>query len=431
MSTLDTAPYKGVRDFYPEDQFIQNHIFGVWKKTLESFGYNEYSASILEPSELYKEKSGEEIVNEQTYTFKDRGDRSVTLRPEMTPTVARMVAGRRRELGFPLRWYSIPNLFRYEAPQRGRLREHWQLNVDLFGMEGTEAEVEIIQIAYRIMHNFGATDKDFIIRLNSRKLIKKIYSLFDIKDDEEQKVSKLIDKKHKISAEEFEGGIKEIVGKNSEAFIEVLNSPEKIFERVGKDSAEVKEIFAVSAALEALGITNITFDQTLMRGFDYYTGVVFEVFDTNRDNPRSLFGGGRYNELLALFGGDSVPAFGFGAGDVTLKDFLETHGLLPTYTSTTNLYIATLSKEHYTEVEKTATTLRQGGLNVAVDWTGRKIGDQIKTADKQRIEFVIVMGEDEIKSQVYKVKNIRTGEELAVKLDEINDWVLPKLNQTQ
>ncbi|MBX4189206.1 histidine--tRNA ligase [Candidatus Parcubacteria bacterium] len=429
MSKLDTSPYKGVRDFYPEDQFIQNHISGVWRKTLESFGYNEYGASILEPAELYKAKTGEEIVNEQTYTFVDRGERTVTLRPEMTPTVARMVAARRRELGFPLRWYSIPNLFRYEAPQRGRLREHWQLNVDLFGMEGVEAEVEIVNIAYRIMRNFGAADKDFIIRLNSRKLVQKIYSLFDINDDNIQKVSKLLDKKAKISEEEFAKGVREIVGENADAFIELINSPDEIFEKIGKESAEVKEIFAVSAALEALGVTNITFNQTLMRGFDYYTGVVFEVFDTHKDNPRSLFGGGRYNELLALFGDEEVAAFGFGAGDVTLKDFLETHQLLPAYSSSTHVYIATLSKEHYAEVEGVATRLRQGGVNVAVDWTGRKVGDQIKTADKQHIEFVMVVGEDEIGSGVYKIKNIRTGDELSVRLDEINDVILPKIHK--
>src|SRR3989338_2736742 len=163
---LSTDPYKGVRDFYPEDMAIQRYIFDTWAHVAESYGFERYDASVLEPAELYRAKTGEEIVNEQTYTFKDRGDREVTLRPEMTPTVARMVAARRRELSFPLRWYSIPNLFRYERTQRGRLREHWQLNADLFGVESIEADLELIRMADRIMKNFGAKQSDYEVRLN-------------------------------------------------------------------------------------------------------------------------------------------------------------------------------------------------------------------------------------------------------------------------
>ena len=166
---LSLEPYKGTRDFYPEDQFVQNYIFGVWRKVAESYGYLEYGASILEETDLYRAKTGEEIVNEQTYSFTDRGGRDVTIRPEMTPTVARMVAQKRKELSFPLRWYSIPNLFRYERPQRGRLREHWQLNCDMFGVDSIDADVEIISLAYDIMKAFGAKDENFEIRINDRK----------------------------------------------------------------------------------------------------------------------------------------------------------------------------------------------------------------------------------------------------------------------
>lgn len=416
---LGTDSYKGVRDFYPEDQFIQNHIFGVWRKTVESFGYVEYDASILESSELYKAKTGDEIVNEQTYTFKDRGDREVTLRPEMTPTVARMVAGRRRELAFPLRWYSIPNLFRYEAPQRGRLREHWQLNTDIFGLENTEAEIEIIQIAHNVMCNFGASDNDFLIRINSRKILNSLYTLFDLNAENSHKIYKLLDKKNKISAESFSAGIEKILGDKSEAFINLINSPDKLIEKIGRESAEVKEIFEVTKALEKLGITNITFDQTLVRGLDYYTGIVFEVFDTNKDNPRSLFGGGRYNNLTSIFNDESIPAVGFGAGDVTTKDFLETHNLLPAYKATTDLYIAVLDEKFFVETELLANKLRGEGLSVALDFTLRKVGDQIKTADKQKIPFVIVIGEEEIKSKKYKVKNLASGVETLVSEKEI------------
>ena len=250
MPKLSTEPYKGVQDLYPEDMEVQNYIFGVWRKVTERMGYQEYSASPLEPTELFAEKSGAEIVNEQTFTFTDRGGRSVTLRPEMTPTLARMVAARRRSLKFPLHWYSIPNLFRYERPQRGRRREHYQLNCDLIGIPGIEGDKEILSLAYAIMKEFGVNDKDFEIRMNN------------------------------CNIEDF------------------------------KDIAP-----------------NIIYDETLARGQAYYTGAVFEFFDTDKNNPRSICGGGRYDNLLELFDVEPVPAVGFGWGDITTKDFLETHGL--------------------------------------------------------------------------------------------------------
>ena len=252
MSKLNTGPYRGVKDFYPEDMAIQNYIFNTWRKVVENKGYVEYSASILEPTEIYTEKSGAEIINEQTFTFTDRGDRQVTLRPEMTPTLARMVAARRRSLKFPLRWYSIPNLFRYERPQRGRRREHWQLNCDLMGIAGIEADKEIVSLAYTIMKEFGAKDNDFEIRIN--------------------------------------------------------NSDTNIFKEIGP---------------------NFVFDQKLARGQTYYTGMVFEIFDSNKENARSIAGGGRYDNLLEVFGVEPVPIVGFGMGDITLRDFLETHKLKP------------------------------------------------------------------------------------------------------
>lgn len=262
MSKLDTAPYKGVNDFYPEDMRVENYIFDKWREVAKKFGYEEYSASPLEPTELYTEKSGDEIVNQQTFTFTDRGGRSVTLRPEMTPTLARMVAARRRELKLPLRWFSIPNLFRYEKPQRGRRREHYQLNCDILGIADQSADLEIINLAYSIMKEFGAKDEQFEIRLN------------------------------------FPTGSKE----------ELISFKEKLCE---------------------MGITNTRIDETLARGQTYYTGIVFEFFDTDPANPRSICGGGRYDNLLELFEAEPLPAVGFGWGDITTRDFLEIHGLLP------------------------------------------------------------------------------------------------------
>ncbi len=427
MSTkpkISTESYKGVRDFYPEDLFIQNHIFGIWRKTVESFGYEEYSASVLESAELYRAKSGEEIVNEQTYTFTDRGNREVTLRPEMTPTVARLVAQKPHDLVFPLRWYSIPNLFRYEKPQRGRLREHWQLNVDLFGVENAEADSEIISIAYRLMKNLGAQDSDFVIRLNSRKLMNDVYEYFKLSEEQSQKISKIIDKKDKISSEAFAQSIEELTDtETTHKFVEILSSNEKLLDMLGDKNKNTKELIKLIDSLQSVGIINVQFDPTLMRGFDYYTGVVFEIFDTNKENARSVFGGGRYDDLLDIFGAKKVPAIGFGAGDVTAKDFLETHGLLPTYTPKTDLYICTLSDEFIPHAEKLASTLRTNGLNVAIDLSGKKVGDQIKIAHKKLIPFVIIIGEDEIKTENYSLKEMSSGEEKKLKVGEISGVV--------
>ncbi|MBI4155760.1 MAG: histidine--tRNA ligase [Candidatus Zambryskibacteria bacterium] len=398
---LSTESYKGVRDFYPEDMFVQNYIFDTWKKVLESFGYAEYSASLLEPAELYRAKTGEEIVNEQTYTFTDRGGREVTLRPEMTPTVARMVAAKERELAFPLRWYSIPNLFRYEKPQRGRLREHWQLNVDLFGLDSIQADTEIISIAYNLMKKFGAKDEDFEIHIGSRKFLKELLAKLGIEnesDERAKKLYKLLDRKAKIGEAEFENGLKEL----NISFPEV--------EAVGSS----EDISQIMKLLNDVDVKSVLFDPGIVRGFDYYTGMVFEVFDTNPENKRSLFGGGRYDDLTAIFGGGKISAVGFGMGDVTIKDFLETRGLLPKYKSATELYICTLDKTFLKPAQKLRQSLREQGLNVAVNLTDKKVGDQIKIADKQKIPYIVVVGENEVSSGTYSIKNMETGEETKV-----------------
>ena len=414
---LSTEAYKGVRDFYPEDMFVQNYIFNIFKKVCESYGYNQYDASVLEPADLYRAKSGEEIVNDQTYTFTDRGEREVTLRPEMTPTVARMVAGRKQELPFPLRWYSIPNLFRYEKPQKGRLREHWQLNVDLFGVKDTAAEVEVLSLAYSIMKEIGLKDTDFQIRLNSRKIMNFILNdLMSLDEETAYKISKLIDKKDKLSSEDFDAGIKEFLTSKSAEFLTLINSKnfEEFISRLPQTlevAEKVEEIKSVMAALEKLGITNTVFDQTLMRGFDYYTGIVFEVYDNNPENRRAVFGGGRYDDLLGIFGGEKVPAFGFGTGDVIIRDIMETYGKLPEYAPKTALYICTMGKEYQEYANELAQKLREAGVNVAVNLNDKKVGDQIKSADKQKIPNIICIGENEMKSGEFKLKNLKSGEE--------------------
>lgn len=426
---LSAEPYKGVRDFYPEDMAMQNYIFAVMRKTAEQFGYLEYNGSVLEPAELYRAKSGEEIVNEQTYTFTDRGEREVTLRPEMTPTVARMVAGKRRELSFPLRWYSIPNLFRYEKPQRGRLREHWQLNADIFGVENIQAEVEIISLASEIMRAFGVKDNQFEIRVNNRKVVNYILeTLMGLSKNDAGQVAKIIDRKEKISSEVFEKMVTGAVGEKDNFLLTLLKSKnfEEFIERLPKDvelEKGIGEVKTLIGSLEKLGVTNVVFDQTLMRGFDYYTGIVFEVFDLNPENRRALFGGGRYDDLLEIFGQEKVPAVGFGMGDVTIRDVLETYSLLPSPASKIKLVICTVGAGHIDYAQELAQKLRAKNVAVIVDYSGKKVGDQIKRADKQGIPFIVCVGEEEVKSGKFKVKNLKTGEEKVVSEESVNDIV--------
>jgi len=409
---LSLEPYKGTRDFYPRDQFIQNYIFGVWRRVAESFGYLEYDASILEETDLYRAKSGEEIINEQTYSFTDRGGRDVTIRPEMTPTVARMVAQKRKELTFPLRWFSMPNLFRYERPQRGRLREHWQLNVDIFGVEGAEADVETIAVARGIMKAFGANDEAFEIRINDRRLLNfLLHEHLQLTDEQAHKISKLIDKMKKMKAEEFLQEAKEVIGEKAAKLEAVLyvKSLDELGE-VAPKSKGAHELQAVFKNLENLGIKNFVYDPSVVRGFDYYTGVVFEIYDTSPLNNRALFGGGRYDDLVGIFGVEKVPGVGFGMGDVTIRDFLETHSLLPKYAPPVKLYICHL--EGYLEnANQLAADLRAQGLSVAVDLTNRKVSAQVKTADKELIPYIVVVGEEETKSGQYKLKNLKESKE--------------------
>lgn len=417
---ISTESYKGVRDFYPADKFIQNYIFKKIRQSVELFGYLEYDASVLESAELYKAKSGEEIVNEQTYTFTDRGGREVTLRPEMTPTLARMIAAKEKELTFPLRWYSIPNLFRYEKPQRGRLREHWQLNVDLFGVESNEADTEVISIASRILKDFGASEDMFVIKINNRKIINALYDGFSLSPEERYKTSKLIDKKNKITEEVYMTALGEAIGPEKAVELErTISSSERLLAYLGDDNVHAKEIVDLIENLTARGITNIEFSPTLMRGFDYYTGIVFEVFDTNPENKRSLFGGGRYDDLLDIFGARKIPAVGFGMGDVSVRDFLEVHNLLPEYTSSSHVHICTLSSKERPVAHTLATSLRFEGINTSVDISDKKIGDQLKYASKQDIPYVVIIGEDEIKNGIFGVKNLKTGEERKLKIEEV------------
>lgn len=406
-SKISLEPYKGVRDFYPEDLAAQKWMFGVMRNACERVGYEEMAASVLEPTDLYIAKSSEEMVKEETYTFEDRGGRSVTLRPEMTPTVARMVAARKRDLAFPLRWYSIQNMFRYDRPQKGRLREHWQLNADLFGVSSLEADMEIIGIAHGILTAFGAKEGDFEIRINDRGALISTLDAAGLAEDERTHFISLLDKKEKISEVEFASQGEALIGK--ERFSRFLEEQQAL------ESASNTPSHALKAALESLAgypIRNIRIDRSMVRGFTYYTGMVFEVFDTDPSNRRSLFGGGRYDRLIEELSGDAVPAVGFGMGDVTLRDFLDTRGLIPKFVSPTKVMLCLTEMSMFAHAVELTNMLRQGGVNTAIDLSGRKVGDQIKGASKKGVRYVIVIGPEEKESGTYSLKRLEDGHEV-------------------
>ncbi len=406
MKKLSTEAYKGTRDFYPENMAIQRYIFDTWSQTAESFGFERYDASILEPSELYKSKGAEneEMVNEQTYTFIDRGDREVTLRPEMTPTVARMIAARRRDLTFPVRWYSIPNLFRYERPQRGRLREHWQLNCDMFGVDDVAADVEMIALAYQVLKDFGAKDSDFEIRINDRAYLNQEFRMFGLNDDEIHAILQLLDRKDKI--DNYAEELKKIT--------------EKSF-FISNDLPQDSNLSKIVEGLERLGISNVKYSLSTVRGFSYYTGTIFEIFDKDPQNNRSLIGGGRYDNLTGLFGDDPITGIGFGMGDVTMRDFLETHDLLPKNVRVTapTLVILPTDAAQNLESEKIAAEFRKAGVRTAVDLSDKKIGKKIGVASDVGVEFIIVVGDEELKNGTFTLKQLSTKEELAGTIQDL------------
>lgn len=414
---LSTQPYKGARDFYPEEMRLEKYIFSKWREVCERFGYEEYDAPILEPTELYLSKGNEEIIKEQTYSFTDRGGRDVTLRTEMTPTVSRMVAGRRQELAYPVRLYSIPQCWRYERTQRGRGREFYQLNVDMFGVSDLSADQEMIQISDAIMQSFGARRDSYTIKVNSRKLVDKVFGHYLGLDEASAKaLTRLVDRMHKMERAAFKEQAEAIFSdeQRESGYVEGLFAflESKSIETLPpqlKDEPSVLMLKVLVESLQDSSISNIEFDPTLMRGFDYYTDVVFEVFDTDPQNNRSMFGGGRYDGLVAAFGVEPVPTVGFAMGDITLANFLQSHDLAPAFRPETDVYVVLIGEDVYNKAQKVVADLRAAGVNVAVDGSGRSPDKQIKSAAKKGITYVLFIGERELAEEQFEIKNLATG----------------------
>lgn len=432
MTSLSYESYKGARDYYPDDMRVRNYIFDVWKRVSERYGYEAYDTPLIEPIEVYAAKSGQELVNEQTYQFVDRGDRRVAIRPEMTPGVSRMIAARRQEIAYPARWYSIAQYMRYERPQRGREREFWQLNVDIFGPKKAEAEAEIIRLGAAIMQELRATDDMYVIKINNRNVINCMMAQYlELDAIQAQLMMKLFDRKNKIAPEAFRDQAIEIFGSERaksglQKIAQILAArtmadlPEAI--RDGQAVRDVQELFT---HLERAGVKNAIFDITLMRGLDYYTGTVFEFFDTHPENARSLFGGGRYDGMVGLFGVEALSGVGIAPGFTMTELFLKTHKLLPEFTSTTDIYIAVL-EDALKGAHKVADSLRSEGLNVELDITGRKFDRQIKTALKKNIPYVMFVSEDDLKKEVYPLKTVATSKEEKLSVERIVSKILDR-----
>ena len=425
---LSTQPYKGTRDFYPADMRFRNWFFGKIREALELSAYEEYTAPMVESLELYIAKSGEEIAKEQTYNFTDRGGRALAIRPEMTPSVARMVAAKMNELNMPLKWFSIPNMYRYERPQRGRLREFWQLNVDIFGCDGFEADMDVIESAINVLRALGADDTMFKVHINNRRFFNDVISAVCGTDAEEsKKVSKIVDKKNKIPREVYEREMGEL-GIDTEKLgkIDALYTMD-VYEATAlcPDSVGARELYDLFKLLSQTGLDKYcVFDFGIIRGLDYYTGTVFEVFDEAPENNRAMFGGGRYDNLVGLFAKNAkVSGVGYGMGDVTLENFLVTHNLCPDFSeNNTKVLVARFDDVPYNEYISLVSELRESGVRSSLYLGQKKFGKQIDYAIKENYSHIVIMGGGEHESGKVKIKNLVTREETELERENLTSY---------
>ena len=419
--TTNLSSYKGTRDFYPEDWRRQHYLFKTWTQVAESYGFERYDSPIVERLSLYQltNQTNQEILKRQIYQFSDRANRQLVLRPEMTPSVSRLVAARRQELGYPLRWYSIPNLWRYERPQRGRLREHWQFNLDIFGISGVEAEHELLLISRDILASFGAQAADYTIRLSHRQLIKLALKQLGFKAPQVPDLLSLIDRRSKLSQTDFQAAYQELGSPVELSQLEQLlaiDQPDQLSEEL-KSTQPATQLSQLFQLLQASDMANCRLDLSIVRGFDYYSGVIFEIFDNHPDNKRSILGGGRYDNLIGSLGVEPLPTVGLGMGDVTSADFLSTHQLWPDLTPTNQLYLVILDGR-YPACLEILSQLRRAGLAPIVDTTGRPLPKLIAKA-ATRASWLVVIGPQELDSGRFNLKHLASGQTEQLALEQL------------
>ena len=405
----------GFRDFAPDDFALRTHVFDTWRRVARTYGFAQYDGPPLEPLALYVEKSGEEIV-EQLYTFSDKGGREVALRPEMTPTLARMLAERSRGMPKPIRWFSIPQLFRYERSQRGRLREHFQLNVDIVGEAGVAADAEVLAVAIDAVRGLGLGEADFVARVNDRRLVSAVLAAAGVPAAGHPRCLAVIDKAGRVGPERTLAGL-EALGLSPQTvatLAELLadGSREHLADRF-RGSAPVidamRPLDEHRTILEAMGLGGyLHFDFTVVRGLAYYTGIVFELFD-RAGELRAICGGGRYDRLLELVGGEPLPAVGFGMGDVVLGELLRDRGLVPGAPPSCDYYVVWVGPDQRAAGLRIGNLLRAAGHSVIYSLRPQGVGKQLKAANRAGAQRAVIIGPDEAATASATVRDLKTG----------------------
>lgn len=419
---LSNQAPKGTTDWLPEELRIRQYIFSTWRKICLSYGFEEYLTPLVESSEIYRAKSGEEVGGKELVSFHDLGGRELSIRPEMTPSVTRLVTKIYASSPKPIKFFSIANFMRQEKPQRGRNREFWQLNCDIFGSPSLLADLEIMQLSLDIMHAFGAPENSFTLRINSRKFLDNLLLELDINIKDKNKIFRIMDKYSKLNEDNFLKSLNELGVDKQKAKLLSLFMKDGQLESLKINLTANKELLIAKEEIDfilnqltGLGYKQAIFDPTLIRGFDYYDSLVFEVFDNHPDNQRALFGGGRYNGLAEIFGGESFPAVGAAPGDETTKLFLETWQLLPVFIDQ-RYYLPLLSSKLIPDWQKLALSLRQEGKEILQAFEVQKARKALEFANKQGIGQVVIFGEDENTQKIYKIKDMKTGEETSYRL---------------
>ena len=423
MPSFTSLP--GFRDFYPPELLVRSHITNVWREVARRYGFEEYDGPPLEPLELYVEKSGEEIVR-QLYNFEDKGGRAVALRPEMTPTFARMVGARAGGMRKPIRWFSIPQLFRYERTQRGRLREHFQWNVDIVGADDISADAEILAVAIDGLRGLGLTAADIVARVNDRRLLERLLLHAGVTAERLSAAYAVIDKLGREPETTTRGRLAEQAGLAADGVESVLAifthaNFEALARAYGSEQLEpeLRRVREYLAQLDHMGLSEfVRFDPGIVRGLAYYTGLVFEIFD-RQGELRAVCGGGRYDNLLKTVSNTDLPALGFGMGDVVLAELLSDRNLLPAYAPSVDYYVIAVTGEERRVQMQVARRLRDAGRSVAYSFASGGVGRQFKDADARGARYVVVLGPTEVADGIAVVREMASGYEERIKLDEL------------
>lgn len=405
---------RGTRDFYPEDMRLRNWLFQKFHASSLSHGFEEYDSPIIEHEELYTRKQGEEIT-QQLYNFEDKGGRKISLRPEMTPSLARMVMARSGALPLPIKWYSIPQCWRYERTQRGRGREHYQWNVDIWGMEGIEADAELLSVMVHMFESVGLTHDDVVVRISSRKVLEEVLGALGIEGDSFTKTCVIVDKMDKlpeetVSAQLSDLGISDSSIKTIQSVLSVTDLPE-LRDMLSPDSMAVSELERLFQLLESYGISDwTTFDASVVRGLAYYTGPVFEAQDRGGE-LRAICGGGRYDKLIGTLGGRDLPATGFGFGDMVIMELLSDKGLLPDISSRVSDVVFSMDESLRGAAMEVSSRLRRAGRTVDLVLEPKKMKWVFKHAERTGADRLVMVMPAEWESGKVRIKDLQTGEE--------------------